>query len=153
MKAVVNIGPNLVPFVFRAVISCLFGAILCWVLRVTFPVLDSGAVAMLIVLVPLCLLMVIPAIRGFFNWPYRVRLSTSDLTTVTLVGGRSSTDATSIRAMQKTRYWHGGRDMFNGLILHLAHGGRIVLSEGNLESIDALHTELLKLGIPEPAPR
>ena len=153
MSIVVNIGPNRFTLLLRAVLICLFGTVVFWMLSVVHWGASGEVFALLIVSVLATLLIVFPAVRGYLNWPYRVQFDGNKLMTHTLLFGRSLTNITGIRSMQKTSYWHGGRALFNGLVLHLTSGRRIILSEGNLGPVDALRAELLKWGIPEQVPR
>ncbi|MEO8069717.1 MAG: hypothetical protein ABI599_18615 [Flavobacteriales bacterium] len=129
----------------------MFGILLVAVLKVALATPGGDATWLMACVVPLSLLILIPALRGYLNWPIRVRLDSAGgtLATRSLLLGQSVTGIASIHAMAATKYWHGGRAMCNGLVLHLAAGRRIILSEGNLGHLEALHEALLKLDIPE----
>ena len=153
MNDVLIVGPNRNALLIRAILICLFGTLLLGMLSVVHWGATEEVVAVLFVSVFSTLVVVFPAFRGYLNWPYRVQFDGNTLMTHTLLFGRSLTNITGIRSMQKTSYWHGGRALFNGLVLHLTSGRRIILSEGNLGPVDALRAELLKWGIPEQVPR
>lgn len=150
MSTTIEVSASRFPLFMRMMIALVFGPLLLIQLASGLSAPPSVAPWLLLVwAIPA--VVVWAALRGLFSWPTRAYLDVEagQLRTWDLLGTTYTIALQDIQGVERNRYWHGGRTMFDGLILHLSDGRHVVLSEGNLRPLAPLLAALHSLGITE----
>ena len=150
MNAALEVRASGYPLFLRVVIVLLFGPLL--ILQMTSALSAPPSVAPWLFLVwTLPLLLIWAALRGLLSWPIRAELDSNGnvLRSWNILGSTQEIDLQQIQGLARRRFWHGGRTMFDGFILYLPDGRRVMLSEGNLRPLAPLLDAIRSKGIPE----